>query len=163
MSSDTTVGTEEQELLGLHHEWVRANRTGDTGWCRQHMRSGDQGVRLFNTNGSEYLGVEHWCSLWDVYRTVIKGDRTANEPPQFSSEEIDVHARGDVAWVTYWIRAKADLPDRPLPELSRGTEVWERVDGSWRMVHGHWSFGGPGATASGRGPEPESQAWVPLH
>lgn len=164
MSADTTTTrSEEEEITRLHLAWVKANRSGDTTWCRENMRSGDDGVRLFNTNGSEYRGVEHWCRLWDHYRHVIIGDRAAKSLPLFESVEPQVHVNGDVAWVTSWFRAKATVAGQPLPELSRGTEIWERTGEGWKMVHGHWSFGGPGAPADGAGPALKWQEWTPLH
>jgi ketosteroid isomerase-like protein len=160
---ETSTKTDEEQILQLHLDWVQANRTGDTAWCRANMRSGPDGIRLFNTNGSEYVGVEHWCSLWDIYRTRIKGDRVKKEPPLFESVDPHIEICGDIAWVTSWFRAKADVQGKPLPELSRATEIWMRTDDGWKMVHGHWSFGGPGAPANGGGPELKYQEWTPLH
>lgn len=163
MPNDAGAMTDEEQVLQLHHEWVAANRIGDTAWCRANMRGGPEGVHLFNTNGSEYIGVEHWCNLWDIYRTRIKGDRVKKEPPIFESVDPIVEVSGDIAWVSSWFRAKADVQGKPLPELSRATEIWKRTDDGWKMVHGHWSFGGPGAPAEGHGPELKYQEWKPLH
>lgn len=164
MTTDADTMTADQEqVLELHREWVAANMIGDTTWCRANMAGGDDGVRLFNTNGSEYIGVEHWCALWDVYRHRIKGDRVAKRPPIFESVDPVVRVHGDIAWVTSWFRAQADVEGVPLPELCRATEIWERSEGGWKMVHGHWSFGGPGAPADGHGPELKYQEWTPLH
>lgn len=163
MTSDTNARTDEELILELHLDWVKANRTGDTAWCRANMADDGEPIRLFNTNGSEYVGVEHWCSLWDVYRTRIKGDRETKEPPIFESVDPHIHISGDIAWVTSWFRAQADVQGKPLPELSRATEIWKRTDDGWKMVHGHWSFGGPGAPADGDGPALLYQEWTPLH
>ena len=97
MPSDTDAQKDEEQLLQLHLDWVQANRTGDTAWCRANMRSGPDQIRLFNTNGSEYLGVEHWCDLWDIYRDRIKGDRVKKEPPLFESVDPKIEVCGTVA------------------------------------------------------------------
>ena len=114
------------------------------------MAPGHDGTILFNTNGSVYVGVEHWCELWDYYRDHIKGDRrTQGEPPRFESVDPRVTVSGDAAWVLYRLRMIGKLDGEPLPEQSRGTEIYERIDGEWVMVHGHWSIGEPGGPAGG--------------
>ena len=86
-----------------------------------------------------------------IYRNRIKGDRVKKEPPIFESVDPHIEVSGDIAWVTSWFRAQADVQGTPLPELSRATEIWKRTDDGWKMVHGHWSFGGPVAGVPGTG------------
>jgi ketosteroid isomerase-like protein len=147
----TLVATDLDEVKRLHEEFIVANRTGDTAWCRAHMAPGDEAIILFNTNGSAYHGVEHWCSLWDYYRDHIKGDRrTGGKPPLFESVEPHYTVVGDAAWVVYRLRMVAKLDDVPVPEQARGTEIYQRLNGVWTMVHAHFSIGESGGPMGGR-------------
>lgn len=149
MSTETLLSPEE-EILKLHLDFIVANRTGDTAWCRANMAGGDEGAILFNTNGSNYIGVEHWCRLWDFYREHIKGDqRTGGEPPLFEGHNQRVTVNGDSAWVTYRLKMIGRIYGEPLPEDARGTEIYQKIDGEWKMVHGHWSIGSPGEVQGG--------------
>jgi ketosteroid isomerase-like protein len=141
------LNEDEQTVLDVHEEWLIANRTADTDWCRANMTA--DGV-FCNTNGSRYLGAEHWCQLWDEYRAHIKGDRrTQGEPPLLISTDVDVTVEGDVAWVTGRNKFYGKFDGERLPEDARTTEIYRRVDGAWKMVHGHWSWGSPGGPAGG--------------
>ncbi|MFQ5599980.1 MAG: YybH family protein [Candidatus Krumholzibacteriia bacterium] len=48
-----------------------------------------------------------------------------------------VVVHGDVAWLTANIMV--DSPMLPVPFVGRGTEIWVRRDGAWRLIHAHWS------------------------
>jgi ketosteroid isomerase-like protein len=149
MSADLATRSDEAEVLRMHQDFVTANRTGDTAWCRANMAPGEMGITLFNTNGSTYQGVEHWCELWDYYRHHIKGDRVKKEPPLFESVDPVVTVNGDAAWVIYRLRMAGTLDEEMLPPMARGTEIWRREGDRWVLVHGHWSVGGPGGPAGG--------------
>lgn len=45
--------------------------------------------------------------------------------------------RDGVAWVTYYMLVEAANLSRPF--AGRGTEIWNRTDNGWRLVHAHWS------------------------
>jgi ketosteroid isomerase-like protein len=149
MSTETKLSPEE-ELLEIHQRYVVANRTGDTAWCRANMAGGEDGVVLFNTNGSNYVGVDHWCNLWEYYQKHITGDsRTKGEPPLFESIDPKVTVVGDAAWITYRLRMVGKLDGEKMPESARGTEIYRNIDDQWQMVHGHWSIGEAGGPAGG--------------
>jgi ketosteroid isomerase-like protein len=44
---------------------------------------------------------------------------------------------GDVAWLTSHVLVESPEVERKF--VGRGTEIWIRRDGQWRLVHGHWS------------------------
>ncbi len=48
-----------------------------------------------------------------------------------------VHVDGDVAWLNSHILIEA--PGMMEPFVGRGTEIWLRRGGAWRLAHGHWS------------------------
>lgn len=156
MIDDRELNEDEQIILGIHREWLRSNRIADIAWCRQDM---SEDVILCNTNGSIYRGIEHWCALWRYYRHCIRGDgRTGGQPPLMTSSDVVVRVVGDVGWISYRYRFlgawQADQPNPwasgdELPVGGRGTEVYERRDGRWQLVHGHFSKGEPGADVNG--------------
>lgn len=147
----TDVDSRLGELQRQHTDFMVANRTGDTAWCRAHFVPGDDAIVLFNTNGSAYHGVEHWCALWDYYRDHIKGDRrTGGEPPLFQDLDTRYTIVGDAAWVVYRMRMVAKLDGQPVPEQARGTEIYQYADGEWKLAHAHFSIGESGGPANGR-------------
>jgi hypothetical protein len=44
----------------------------------------------------------------------------------------------------------AKLDDVPVPEQARGTEIYQRLNGVWTMVHAHFSIGESGGPMGGR-------------
>ena len=52
-----------------------------------------------------------------------------------------VHVYGDTAWAEfYWeFNAKLRRDDSPVTTRGRETQVYRRVDGTWRIVHVHYS------------------------
>ncbi len=63
----------------------------------------------------------------------------------------EVHAeavrRGDVGWIT----SNLLIESRSLtsPFIGRGTEIWVKTQGRWRLVHAHWSEAQQRAHAAG--------------
>lgn len=53
----------------------------------------------------------------------------------------EVHTRAVVRESVGWITANLiiEAPDVGLVLVARGTEIWSRQDGSWRLAHAHWS------------------------
>jgi ketosteroid isomerase-like protein len=132
--------SDEQAVLDLHLGFVAANRTGDTSFLRAHMAPGKELV-WFNLNRSTYLGVDHICRLWEYLSESALRSKGGGGRATCESIDPQVTVVGDVAWVTYRLRFEADFG----PELgqvnqpSRGTEIWRRIDGEWRMAHCHFS------------------------
>jgi ketosteroid isomerase-like protein len=54
---------------------------------------------------------------------------------------LDAHASvnvdGSVAWLNSHVLIEAPGLDEPF--AGRGTEVWVKRSGGWRLAHGHWS------------------------
>lgn len=64
--------------------------------------------------------------------------------------DLKVIVRGDIA-VTWGLNRMADLVDGVRTEMwSRGTRVFQHLDGSWRLIHQHLSFPMDPATAHAR-------------
>jgi len=58
-----------------------------------------------------------------------------------SLEWTEVHQaiqiEGNVAWITSQVLVQS--PDLESPFVGRGTEIWVKRRGDWRLNHGHWS------------------------
>ena len=132
--ASTTV-TDEEHILELHREFVAANQAIDVDWLRAHMVPGTDTLTWFNLNKSDYLGVDHICRLWEFLAVVAAG-------AEQHCESIDPHAHvlGDVAWVDSHIRIEADFGVMgQVKQTSRATEIWQRMNDDWKMVHFHCS------------------------
>lgn len=51
--------------------------------------------------------------------------------------EIEVRVSGDLAWAMYRYALAADLPDRKLDAVGRGTAILERRGNKWVVRHTH--------------------------
>jgi len=126
---------DEARILELHHEFVAANQNIDVDWLRTHMVPGADTLTWFNLNKSDYIGVDHICRLWDFLKAVAGGAEQHVE-----SIEPHVHVHGDVAWVDSHIHLDANFGVMGnVSQTSRSTEIWQRMDGDWKMAHFHCS------------------------
>ena len=149
--------SDEQAVLVVHQGWMDANRTGDVGWLREHLAPE---YWMANTNGSTYHGIDQICELWEYYRRFYAGWGVV-EGPLVTCESRDpvVTVCGDAGWVAYRVRfaghsvggrGKGDFGAHDFDVNVRGTDIMRRIDGRWKIVHGHYSIGEPGAPAGGR-------------
>ena len=133
MTTATTAKTDEEQIKELHDGFVEANTTADTSYLRAHMAPGPEGFRWYNLNKSIYVGMDHICRLWDFLAAM-------NSKGECPILEEQIHVNGDTAFVTYIIDFKADFgPMGTAQMVARTTEIWERLDGEWKMVHFHCS------------------------
>ena len=65
---DGGTAEDQQRILALHQEWLDAQNTLDTRTARRLMTADPTAV-FWNINGHQYTGIDHWCRLWDYYRT----------------------------------------------------------------------------------------------
>ena len=144
MTQTTTASTrtDEEIIKELHDGFVAANRTGETEFLRANMAPGNDTLLWYNLNSSNYIGVDHICELWDFLRAIVQSTTgTALCEPR--DEEVTVI--GDAALVTYLLHFEADLGALGnINQEARSTEVWQRMDGEWKMIHFHCSNYVPG-------------------
>jgi ketosteroid isomerase-like protein len=141
---------DRRRLIALHEEWLAANNTLDTAAARRLM-STDPTAVFFNINGHTYTGVDHWCRLWDYYRTQFE----TVEP--WRAFDVKVIVRGDMAVITALRRARLrqigrDQPSsfvRDQPLVFRGTIVFVREGDDWKMIHGHFAHTSDGLRPGG--------------
>lgn len=127
--------TDHARIAELHKGFIDANKVGDTEFLRAHMAPGDETLVWDNLNKSIYLGVDHICRLWDFLVHVSKG-----VPASAETRDDQIHVVGDLAWVHCLMEFEADFGVMGLIKQSaRLTEIWQRMDGEWKMVHFHGS------------------------
>ncbi len=134
---EATSGTasDTAQVRRLHQEFVAANGPLDSNYLRAHAASGPDELIWFNLNGSNYVGLDHIAQLWDMLSAIMGGEAMNAE---LRDERVDVV--GDVAWVSYLNHYKADFGNLGSFNAGmRGTEIWRRTDGTWVLVHAHFS------------------------
>lgn len=137
--------SDRTELWDLSLRFLEANDALDTDLLRT-IWSADPACHYFNLNGFSYQGLDDWCRVWDFYRPQFE----VVEP--FDPGRTRITIRDSMAFVTTekarrhkrWVsQGGRDLDDRQRSagEVSywRGTQVFERTDLGWRVVHAHFS------------------------
>lgn len=141
---------DERAAADVSRAWLVANRTGDTGWLRENL---GPDYTMHNLNGSDYIGVDHIVSLWEYYSEGMEGwGKLPGDPVQVEmTGEPVVRVSGDMALVSYRGRFKGVSADYggDFDVDFRGTDVLERIDGRWKIQHGHYSPATPGGHAGG--------------
>lgn len=123
------------EIMALHREFVDANSPLDSSYLHRRVTAAPGELVWFNLNGSNYIGQEEIVRLWDMLAENLAA-------PAINSDIRDerVEVIGDVAWVTYLSRYRADFGQLGTYDGGmRGTEVWVRRAGDWELVHTHFS------------------------
>ena len=131
---------DEQRIWELHRGFVQANRTGDVPFLRRNMAPGPDTLRWYNLNQSNYVGVDHICELWEMLRAASGGKEAKVE-----TWDDRVVMSGDLALVTYLLHFEADFGALgKFIQDARDTEVWQKMNGEWKMIHFHCSNYVPG-------------------
>lgn len=120
------------ELVHLHRLWSDANVTGDMTFFDEHMH-GD--VVLFSGDGGVHRGLREARSEWAFVQEEF-GYRGID----MTTSDVDVRVHGDGGWVLYEFRLRFEMSGEDHEIRGRGTELYERRDGRWRMAAGHWSW-----------------------
>lgn len=125
-----------ERLRVLHRDFVAANAVSDPGFLAEYTAPGPDALTWFNLNGSNYLGVAHITQLWEAIRSAFAGGQA-----RVTSSDERITVVGDVGWVEFQMHYAADFGELggKVAEAARGTEIWRRLDGDWRLVHGHFS------------------------
>jgi ketosteroid isomerase-like protein len=133
------VTADEAQIRELHDAFVAANKVADHTFLERHMAPGKTLI-WYNLNQSNYMGVDHIVELWKMLAAAMEGREATCD----SRDDI-VTVVGDMALVTYMISLAADFGQLGKYEQEgRTTEVWQRLDGEWKMIHFHCSNYVPG-------------------
>ena len=133
--ADTSVPPEvaERDVRAIHDFWSVSTRAGDLDAL---MAPIDPSIVSFEHAGAmEYVGL-------DAVREVCSaGLAAAPDGADMDTPDLTVRVGGDLAvsWGVDRIRT-GRRDDTMAQQRSRGTRVFQRRDGEWRMVHQHLSF-----------------------
>ena len=95
--------------------------------------------RLFAPSGVHILLDNQALHGWDEYHDFHLRPEMARYPDlRYAHTGIESSVRGNIAWAAFrWQMSSAG--DWPAPVLGRGTVVLEKIDGSWKIAHLHFS------------------------
>ncbi|WP_156657601.1 YybH family protein [Mycobacterium kyorinense] len=137
--TDTLLDGDTREIMRLHREFVDANGPLDSSYLRRRVTAIPDELVWYNLNLAVYVGQDQIAQLWDMLSSAMTGDAISSE---LRDERIEVV--GDVAWVTYLNHYRADFGDLGSYNAGmRSTEIWRRRDGTWALVHAHFSAHAP--------------------
>lgn len=148
-SFDGGSAADRAQLGQLYRDWLVANGQLD----RQRLCefwSDDPDNVFFNNNGYTYHGRDEWLALWSFL-----GERMIEAEPSTPSG-VRIIVRGDMAAITEergvrrWNWFANDEPRYTPAPYTRSTLVCVREQGTWKVVHAHFS---PGK----EGPRPEQR------
>ena len=138
-ATTSDVRADEEAVRKLHEGFVQANRTGDWPFLEENMAAGDT-LLWFNLNQSNYHGVDHIVDLWKMLKAAMQGREAVCDA---RDEKITIV--GDVGLVTYLLHFEADFGALgKFVQDARDTEVWQKQNGEWKMIHFHCSNYVPG-------------------
>lgn len=85
-----------------------------------------------------------WDSWEDYKAGVKKGNEGIDSAKLKIHDDLAVHHKGDLAWVTYTWTIELHMKGGKVNHLeARGTNVLEKRQGKWVIVHEHVSFPQP--------------------
>jgi ketosteroid isomerase-like protein len=117
-------------VIAAHRNLIRAFQEGDV----------DAAVGLLEHTESLLIFHPYLENRFDGYEEAREGlTRMMQRFPELEWTEVHqaLDMEGNVAWLTSQILVKA--PGLEPPFVGRGTEIWVRRHGQWRLAHGHWS------------------------
>jgi len=137
---DGGSAADQQALYEIHHRWCSANDWLDDDALRRIWTPAPDAL-LFNTNGHTYRGVEDWlASAWAYYRTRMQFARP------YTPGNVKAVVCGGMGYVIAdWVgRNKTWLGPENEPSANapfyRTTQVCTNDDGTWRVMHVHFSL-----------------------
>lgn len=131
---------DEKRIWELHRGFCDANKVGDSQFLRDHMAPGPDTLIWYNLNQSNYIGVDHIVELWDMLR-----EAAAGKEARVISRDDRVIVVGDMAVVSYLLDFSADFGALGrFEQEARCSEVWQKMNGEWKMLHFHCSNYIPG-------------------
>lgn len=121
---------ERAAVLEAHDRLFQAIETGDSGGFVTWLDD-DPSFAIFHPRGRSAFGPD------DLANGSLEGMICRLAGAQWSEVDVEVTVSGEVAWVRSHLLIES--PAMAGPFLGRGTEVWVRREGRWRLRHGHWS------------------------
>jgi ketosteroid isomerase-like protein len=123
----------EREIRDLFATWLRETSAKDIEAAMAPVAK--DVVSYEHEEPLQIVGIDAMREVCQRGFDVMQGDFTWDVP------DLQVIVRGDLA-VTWGLnRMRAQEPGKPTVESwSRGTRVFQKIDGTWKMIHQHVSF-----------------------
>jgi ketosteroid isomerase-like protein len=120
---------EEQAVVEAHRAWTRACERGDV----------DTLIGLVDSEAHLLFHPRQYDRFDEIEETRqgLEAMFAGLGESTWSDAHVEVHQRGDVAWLTSHFVIESER--LPVPLVGRGTEIWTRSSDGWRLSHGHWS------------------------
>lgn len=132
------VAADEQAVLEAHRKLIESYQEGSIDGFSWLLSSDPDLVIFHPRTHSRFNGKDEVRQgLLEMFGKL--------QDAEWTEAHTALSIEGDVAWLTSDVLVES--PSLSEPFLGRGTEIWVREDGGWRLVHGHWSPT-PGAMGS---------------
>ena len=104
-----------------------------------HQNALSSADQLFAPTGVHVLAGNAALHGWGEYRTeVLEPEMARYGSLRYAHTGIETSVRGNIAWTAFrWQMSSAG--DGPAPALGRASAVLEKIDGSWKIAHLHFS------------------------
>ena len=122
--------SDEGAVIAAHRNLIRAFQEGDV----------EAALGLLEPEDSLLIFHPFLENRFDGYEEVREGlTRMMGRVTEIEWTEVHqaLEMEGNVAWLTSQILLKSPSLERPF--VGRGTEIWVRRRGQWRLSHAHWS------------------------
>ncbi|MBX3067657.1 MAG: nuclear transport factor 2 family protein [Microbacteriaceae bacterium] len=133
------MSTDQEVVTELHKQFVEANTHEDTDWLGAHIVAD---ITWFNLNKSNYFGNDAILNLW-TWLGEQRPDKSKEAVLTVSNRHVQSNEGAVV--VSYDLSVDYDFGDAAQFHAgARGTEVWFKLDGEFKLVHFHCSEHEPG-------------------
>jgi len=104
-----------------------------------HQNALSNADQLFAPTGVHVLAGAAALHGWGEYRTeVLEPEMARYGNLRYAHTGVETSVRGNIAWTAFrW--QMSSTGDGPAPALGRASAVLEKVDGSWKIAHLHFS------------------------
>jgi len=122
-----------EELLELHRTWFRASSAKDIEGAMAPIAA--DALSYEHETPLQYRGIGAIRAVCQHGFDLAEGEFTWDVP------DLHIHVEGDLAVAWGLNRMHTVLPDgRETESWSRGTRVFRKIAGEWKMIHQHVSF-----------------------
>jgi ketosteroid isomerase-like protein len=122
-----------REIEQLFNEWFAASERKDLDASMKPISD-----RIVSYEHNMPLEVRDIATVREECK---KGFDQAEGDFRWDIPDLQIHVRGDIA-VTWGLNRMAEMKNgkRTNTMWSRGTRVFQRIDGEWKLIHQHVSF-----------------------
>ena len=133
MTNVTTDSVGEREIRDLHDVWFRASHAKDLGACMAPIAS--------TIVSYEHSAPLQYTAVDDIREDCHRGFESQSGDFMWTVPDLQVVVRDDLA-VAWGLNRMANRNSDGTEDVtwSRGTRVFQRTGGAWKMIHQHVSF-----------------------